>query len=168
MAKGNGVVVVNRDNARQVWGYISGTPKPGTVMQLKAGTADSAGRFTYEAYNRDDDAERPLGAIFILDLDYTQGKTRDDAYASGDFAPLWPAVPGDEYNLLLKNISGTGTGDEVSIGTILTIDDGTGKLIPSTGSSESPGSPEIEPFVSLEEETDVTADVHIHVQFTGY
>ena len=51
---------------------IDGTPKPGTVMTVKAATEPVAGKFTYEAYNRDADGN--LAEIAVLLEDELQGK----------------------------------------------------------------------------------------------
>ncbi len=161
MAEGN-AIVLHSDYGRKLEGYVSGTPKPGTVMQLKAGTAAKGGRFTYEVYNRDADGDRPKGPLFILDIDYYQGKTKDDAYVDGSRCFLWVPLPGDEFNMLVAK-AGTGTGDAIAIGDQFIVNNGDGLLIATTGSVES------EPFISLEAVTDVTATgTLVHVQYTGY
>ena len=169
MAKGNGIIVTPYPNGRKKSVIVSGTPKPGTIMQIQAGTAvDGNGHHTYEAYDRDADGDRPRGPFAVLLHDDKQGKTVNDAYVSGTLGEVYFPLPGDELNLLFKNISGTGTGDELDEGDIMIVDDGTGKLIRATGSSESPGSLECEPFIALEAVEDVTADTLVWSQFSGY
>ena len=57
----------------------------------------------------------------------------------------------------------SGTGDTFNIGDLMMVDDGTGKLLASSGS------PESEPFIMLETEaTALTEDELKHVYFTGY
>lgn len=167
MAMGNEIVLTPSRGVR-VEGIVSGTPKPGTVMQIQAGTSPVTGRFTWEAYNRAADAYRPQGPIAILDMDAEQGKLATDAYVSGTRGFLFIPWPGCELNCLLKDITGTGTGDEATVGINLTVDDGTGKLIKTAGSTEAPATLQVEPFIALEAEADVAADALIHVMFTGY
>jgi len=162
MAKGNGIIVSAEPRGKFLEGYVSGTPKPGTVMQIKAGVAPVGGRFTWEPYNRSADGERPQGPLAILLPDELQGKTVSDAYSDGDRCFLYVPIPGEELNVLVY-APGTGTADAQAIGDIYTVDDGTGMLIKTTGT------PEIEPFVCLESVSDVTADgTLVHVMYTGY
>lgn len=152
MARGNTIIVTAEPKGHREWGYIASgeTPKPGTILQMQVATAIKGGKHTYEIYNADADGGRPKGPFFILLEDELQGKTVDDAYAAGDFAPLYIPVHGEEYNLLLLNI--TGTADDHTKGEILIIDDTTGKLI-ATAST-----PEDEHAILLETVTDPTAD----------
>lgn len=136
---------------------VYGTPKPGTIMQLKANTAMSNGMFTYEVYAPGTDGEQ-RGCPILLE-DNLQGKLHSDAYVSGSIGRIyWPAN-GEEFNLLYGDVSGTG--DDHYVGEIMMVDTGTGKLITTTGS------PEREPFVCLEAATDPTADAWLLTKFVG-
>ncbi len=148
--KGNDILL-NCDRSRRMEGVASGTLKPGQIVQIKAATAAANGRFTFEAYNRDADGNRPQGPHFVVDIDELQGKTATDSYADGDRVFVYPPRAGDELNLLVS-AAGTGTGDAIAIGDILIVVDGTGLLIQTTGS------PEVEPFMALEAATDVDSD----------
>ena len=44
---GTNVIVVTSPNGRKIEGIISGTPKPGTWMQIKPSVAPINGRFTW-------------------------------------------------------------------------------------------------------------------------
>ena len=79
MARGNEIVLTS-PYGRKMEGIIDGTPKPGTIMQIKAATAAVGGRLTWEVYNRDATGNRPQGPIAVLDIDHLQGRTADDAY----------------------------------------------------------------------------------------
>lgn len=127
---------------------ISGTPKPGTVMTLVAATAAVASRFTYIGATPGGDGQRCTIAVLLEDSN--QGKTYADAYADGDQGFLYFPLPGDELNMLLQDVAGTG--DDFAIGDLLIVDNGTGKLIATTGT------PESEPFQLLEAATNPTAD----------
>lgn len=160
--KGNEILISAEPNGRFLEGIVYGTPKPGTCMQIKAATEMVNGRFTWEVFNADADGNQRLVAVLLPDA--LQGKTFDDAYASGDRCFLYCPLPGDELNMLVTDIN-TGTSDTFAIGDLLMIDDGTGKLIDTTGS------PESESFICLETYADPTStqtDFWLHCMFTGY
>lgn len=144
--------IIVSPNPRGVFleGIINGTPKPGTCVSQK-----SDGE--YEAWNGGADGERDLVAILLEDR--LQGGTVDDAYVSGTRCYMYVPAAGEEFLMLLANIAGTG--DAFAIGDKLIIDDGTGKLIATTGS------PEMEPFKVREAQTALTADTLVLCQYTG-
>lgn len=158
MASGNEIIVSANPRGVFLEGIVDGTPKPGTIMQIKAATAAVNGRFTWEVFDAGADGDQRLIAVLLPDS--LQGKTASDAYVDGDRCFLYVPAPGEELNVLVADISGTG--DDWAIGDLLIVDDGTGKLIATTGS------PESEPFIGLEAVTDPTADHLLHVMYTGY
>lgn len=126
MAKGLSVLVSADCDGKRGEGIISGTPKPGTHVELVPTTAPVSGRFTYRAVTRANGAK---GQVTVLLEDSLQGKTRDDAYVTGTRCFLyWPRA-GDEMNLLLREQVGTGTGGETNIGDLLAIEKTTGELM---------------------------------------
>lgn len=162
MARGNRIVVSSEPKGHFMEGYIASgeTPKPGTIVQRDATVALKGGRHTYKIYNRDADGNLPQGPYYVLMEDYLQGKTPSDAYAEGERCFLYCPLAGDELNLIVGNIAGTA--DDHALGEILMVDDGTGKLIVTTGT------PESEVAVLLEAITDPTADTLAWVQWTGH
>jgi hypothetical protein len=165
MALGNEIVVTAnpKGNFRQV--KIDGTPKPGTILTPKPGaTIDANGIQEYEPAGVSTGLMTADGTripIAILLSDDYQGKTAADAYVDGNMATVYFPIAGDELNVLFLNE--TGTADDVVAGTtLLIVDDGTGKVIPTAGS------PEAEPFLALESYTDPTADKLLHVLYTSY
>lgn len=170
MAKGNEIIVSANPRGVFLEGIIDTAEKPGTIMQRK-NVALSGGRFTYQVYNpADGDGSKPKSALAVLLPDQLQGKTAEDAYTAGARGFLYVPAAGEQLNVLWKNITGTGTGDETNIGDPLTVDAGTGKVILASGSSESPTAAnlKISPFSALEALTDVTADTLLWVEYTGY
>lgn len=152
------IILVTPERGVREEGTISGTPKPGTVMQIEAGTAAINGRFTWEVYNVTADGDKAMIAVLLAsNLD---GRLVTDAYADGDRAFLYFPVMGEILNMLVADVSGTG--DDHTIGEIFMVDDGTGKLIATTGSVES------EPFQCLEVSIDPTADALLECRYTGY
>lgn len=160
MSVHNSIVLTADPKGKFMEGFISGTPKPGTVVQFKSGVAAQGGRRTFEVYNRDADGDRPKGPLWVLLNNYFTGKGPTDAYVDGERCWLYCPLPGDELKLLLKNIAGTG--DSFAFGDILMVDDGTGLLIDTTGT------PETEPFMLMEDVAAITADTLAHVIFSGF
>ena len=168
MARGNEILVSANPKGFYEECVISGTPKPGTVMELKKATAVIGGRWTFEPAGTTAAVGANLGmaadgdrlAIAVLLPDQLQGKIATDAYADGDRGFLYYPVSGEELNMLLENQSGTA--DDFIIGSKLIVDDGTGKLLISASTVES------EPFMCLEAITDMAADTLAWCKYTGH
>lgn len=160
MAKGNEIVVTGEPRGRFLEGIIEGTPKPGTVMQIKAATEPVGGRHTWQVYDRAGDGYPSM--IAILKEDHMQGKTATDAYVTGTRGFLYIPLPGDDLNMIIKDISGTA--DDYAIGDILEVDDGTGKLQDAAAGT---GFYLRKPFVLMETITDPAADYLAWVMYTG-
>ncbi len=165
MASGNKIIVTPNPNGVFFEGRITGTPKPGTVMEIDWSEAISNGRFTWEPYGTTGaDGIRGVAAdgdrriIAVLLEDEQQGKIATDAYVTGDVGFMYVPLAGEELNMLIEDVGGTG--DDLRVGDIMMVDDGTGKLL-ETSSAES------EPFVVLEALTDPVADTLIHCLYTG-
>lgn len=158
MSSHNKIVLSGQPMGRFLEGIVSGTPKPGQMLQIKAATEPVGGRHTWEVFNGAADGEQTLVAI-LCENDFL-GKGPTDAYADGERCKLYCPIPGDELQVLLENIAGTG--DYFAIGDKLMVNDGTGKFIATTGS------PESEPFIVLETVAAITADTLCHVIFTGH
>lgn len=167
MARGQCILVNGTDtySGKFSEGFIASgeTFYPGMIVQKDPTVALKGGRHTYKIYNRDADGDQPAGAFWVVLEDAYQGKTMEDAYAASTgqirvfvYCPL----PGDELNLLIANL--TGTGDDHSAGEILIVDDGTGKLIATTGS------PETEVAMLLESITDPTEDTLAWCEWSGH
>lgn len=146
---------------------VSGTPKPGTHMEIVPSTADQQGRFTYRARGTTFSNDGSRGPLIILNVDSEQGKTRDDAYVTLTRGFLhWP-LPGEEFNLLARDQPGTGTLGIENIGDRLEVDSATGMLQPY-GTEGSTGQHTSGPYILRERRgVDVTTNVHIYVQCTG-
>lgn len=161
MARGNCIIVSSEPQGKFMEGYIATgeTPKPGTILQRDPTVALKGGRHTYKIF-AGSDGENPLGPLYILLNDYLRGGDVATAYAAGDRCFLYTPVAGEEFNLLVKNIDGTG--DDHALGEKLMVDGGTGMLIATTGT------PENEPFQLLEAITDPTADTLAWVIYSGH
>lgn len=143
---------------------ISGTPSPGTVMELVPSTAAQGGRFTYRACTRNDGAK---GGIAVLLEDGLQGKTVDDAYVSGTRGFLYWPVAGEELNMLLRDPVGTGTTNSTNIGDLLEVDGATG-MLQAVGSGGPTGAHVSSPFMLLEHlGVDLTENTLVRVKYLG-
>ena len=164
MPRGNSIIVTAEPRGRRKWVKIDGTPKPGTIMTPKPATAiDANGNIEMEPAGTSAgimaaDGDRIPVAVLLEDS--RQGKTVSDAYVDADLGEVYYPLPGEELNVLFLNQSGTAD-DVINGTTLLIVDDGTGQVIPTTGT------PESEPFLALESITDPTADQLVHVLFTG-
>lgn len=153
----NTIIVSQEPRGRMFDGYVSGTPKPGTVMQM-TNAAEVGGLNTYAVYDRAADGAASLGPIIVLLEDHLQGKGISDAYENGKLGHFYVPLPGDELLMIIGDVSGTA--DTHAKLEELMVDDGTGELIAVTGT---PGQI---PFILLEALTAPLADVHALVQKT--
>lgn len=155
-------------------GYLDGTPRPGVVMQPKAGGTVIGGRNTWEVYNQAADGVRGIIAVLLpdflhgqalavqdqTDLDDVGGD--DEQFVTGSHIHMYVPIAGEEMNVRVA-LAGTGTGDSIAIGDKFMVDDGTGLLIAVTGSEESA------PFIAMEAVADVKATgTMVRCMYTGY
>lgn len=158
MAKGNEIIVSANPRGVFMEGTLEGALKPGVLVEIKATALDGSGRPTFRAYQPGTDGVRKIPIVLLPDVN--QGKLATDAYADGDHCFCYVPVAGEELNMLLQDVSGTG--DAHAVGETLIADSGTGKLIATTGT------PESEPFQLLEAVAAPTADTLAHCIYTGY
>ncbi len=120
-------------------GIISGTPKPGTIMTLKAGVAPQGGRFTYEPYETASGADGDPRMQAVLLEDHLQGKTFSDAYVSGTRCFMYVPISGEEMNILLSGEGTSGSANVFTIGERLKVEHASGHLIAEgTSANQSP------------------------------
>jgi hypothetical protein len=162
MSRGNCIVLTAEPRGEFVEGIVGAglTPKPGTAMQIDHSVGLIGGVHTWKLYDRAADGDRPLGPIIILRENYLYGGDMTTAYAAGQRAYGYIPLAGDQLNLLLGDVSGTG--DAHTIGEQLTIDDGTGVFIVTAGT------PEIEPAVLCEAVAAPTSDTLAWCRWSGY
>jgi hypothetical protein len=135
--RGNEIVLTGSEYGKRIEGTLSGATYPGQIVTAKAGTF-VGGRGIWQAATFTNPAASggrgPAWAV--LDLDALQGGSETQQYADGARCFLQFALPGDEFNLLVKNIAGTG--DHFAIGDVLMVEHTSGKLIAATGSPTGP------------------------------
>lgn len=154
MARGNCTIITANPKGQTEEGYVATgqTFFPGMIVQRDYSVALKGGRWTYTVYNRDADGDMPAGGWWVVTekLNAMVGKPMSESYAAGARVEVYSPRNGEELNLLVENLAGTG--DDHAIGEILIPNDGTGKLIATTGT------PEVEVAVLQEAITDPTAD----------
>ncbi len=161
MAKGNNIIVTAQPRGVRIEGYkIAGTPKPGVAMQIDVSEAEVGGRFAWEVFDQDFDAQQSLIAILLHDD--LRGQISTTAYVAGERCFMYCPLPGEEMNILLQDVAGTT--DDHAVGERLIVDDGTGKFLATTGTATDKS----EPFILLEVVTDPVADTLVRAMFTGY
>lgn len=155
----NTIVVSENPRGRYFEGIINGTPLPGTVVQLDLAVAPIEGKHTYEVANIVANGSSPNGPIIVVVEDALQGKGILDAYVTGTQCRFYIPQPGDEL-LMIKVDEDPGAPE---VGDVLMVQDATGLLLISTVTGIVS-----EPFVTLENLADPSADVLIHTMFSGY
>lgn len=163
MSLGNRIILTP-DRGVPVEGFhTSGeTFYPGMIAQIDPTVTSQGNKLAWKVYDRGADGDRPAGPHIVITEDLLQGKTISDAYDTTSGTRLFGFIPwaGCQLNLLFKNVSGTA--DDVAAGDLFIVDDGTGKVIVTTGS------PECEVAMALEAVTDPTADTLVHSIWSGH
>lgn len=161
--RGTRIVVTSNPQGKFGRGFVKTgqTFYPGMAVQIDPSVALISGVHTYKIYDRAADGDRPLGACWIVTEEFLAlvGKTASDSYSAGEMASFYSPMKGEEMNLLLADVAGTG--DDHALAEELMIDDGTGKFIATTGS------PQTNAAVLLEAITDPTADTLAWAQWSG-
>lgn len=121
MASGTEIVCQADPKGTFLEGIVSGTPKPGTWMEIVPGVAPVNGRYTWRARTAQHGVKR---LNVILREDHLQGKTASDAYVSGTRCFLYVPQEGEELNALIQYQAGTGTSADDDIGERLEINYG--------------------------------------------
>lgn len=124
-------------------------------MQLVAGTLQSNGRGTWQVSQLTTGAKQlPLA---ILLEDDNQGAIFSTAYVSGTRCRMYVPIGGEEINMLLGDVSGTG--DIVTIGDLFGIETATGKIKANSSYTSTP-------FQAMESLAALTADAWVYCQVT--
>lgn len=154
----NSIIVSNDPRGRVIEGWLKTgfTPKPGTIMEL-TNDAPVNGWNYFKPFSGSTGTRTTLYVLLENDL---LGRAPTEAYLDSEAIKMYVPLPGDEVQVLIKNLEGTA--DDHPVGEKLIVDTVTGKLVVTTGS------PESEPFELLEAVTDPTADVLALARCTGF
>lgn len=164
MARGNEIIVTADPKGQFDEFYVAAgeTWYPGMIVQKDPSVALIGGRHTGKIYNRDADGDRPAGSFWVVTnlLQAMVGQGPTASIGAGQKCTVYSPRAGEELNLLVANLAGTG--DDHALGAILMVDDGTGKLVATTGS------PETEVAQLQEAITDPVADTLAWCQWSGH
>ncbi len=159
MAKGNRIVLSPDPQGIKLEGTLTTACKPGQVMEVDPLVLSMTnGRPNYRIYQSGTDGKRAM--MVVANVNMFTGGLATDAYAAGDHGYFYVPQAGEEMNMLLGDI--TGTGDPHTYRDILIVQSSTGKLITTTGS------PTSEPFILLETLAALTTDTLAWCFYTGY
>ncbi len=161
--KGTDILINGNDpHGRFVEGIISGAAcAPGMCMEVVPATEPVNGRFTYRVCTAGTVGDRR--PVIVLLEDSLQGVvaslTGANVFTAGARCRLYYPQPGDELNMLVKNLSGTA--DTHAIGDLLMVDiaAATGKLLVQGSASQ------YAPFQLMETSVALTADALLACQF---
>lgn len=164
MARGN-EIIVTADPKGQFDEMIvkSGqTFYPGMIVIKDFSVALVGGRHTAKIYDSGTDGLMPAGAFWVVTnlIAALFGKLVSDSIAAGERFMGYSPRAGEELNLLLIDV--TGTGDDHTVGEKLVVDDASSKLIAFTGT------PNTVVAALKETVTDPTADTLAWCEWTGY
>lgn len=160
---GNNIILTPEPRGRRTEGVAAVDLLPGTVVQVKTAVAPDAGnRLTFEPYNTV--ASGVPKIIAIVDANWLEGQTADTTILAGKRVFVYYPLPGDELNMLVDDVAGTGATSDFAIGDPLMVQDGTGLLI--DGALGTLGY--AQPFEVQETYNDMVGDTRLHVKFTGY
>lgn len=157
--RGQKVIITADPKGLFLEGLVSGTPKPGTLMEPSA-FFTSGGRHTYRVYQPGTDGYKQ--AVIVLLEDDLQGKLITDAYVDGTRGRFYCPVMGEELNMLFGDVAGTA--DDWTAGAYATADSGTGKLVAAAGSDAD----HMKPFQILVSVVDPAADFLAPCMYTGH
>jgi hypothetical protein len=154
MARGQEIIVSSEPRGVFDEGVIDDTSKPGTLMEMVPNAAFVGGRPTWRASSH---AAGAKGPVVVLLPDQLQGKTATDAYVAGTRCFLYWPVAGENLNLLLGDVAGTG--DIVTQGDLFGSTT-TGKIIRNSSYTSAP-------FQAMESLAAATADALVWVKYLG-
>lgn len=128
--RGSKIIVTADPRGLRTEGTITDTSKPGTHMEIVPATAPVGGRFSWRCASTTSVASAGAKSPKVILLEnWVVGKIYSDAYAANERCFLYYPNAGDELNLILGDVSGTGDA-AVAIGDFFGIDPTTtpGKL----------------------------------------
>src|SRR5438132_6780507 len=112
MSRGNETIVSSNPRGVFEEGYVKATLtfQPGIVVEIDPTVALVNGEHTYKYATPGADGGIPKGPYWIVTnlLNALVGKTMSDTYAAGSRVSLYSPMPGEQLNLLLLDVAGTG------------------------------------------------------------
>ncbi len=146
MSRGSGIILSSNPKGVFLSGIAGDTSKPGTIMQVALATERIGNNFTYIASAPGTDGYKVLCAVMIESSKF--GLSVGTAAVSGQLIEMYVPASGEDINVLVGEVAGTG--NSYAIGDKLIIDAEDGLLVPFTGS------PQDTPFIMMETLTQVS------------
>jgi hypothetical protein len=134
--RGSKIIVSSEPQGKFLEGVIGDTSKPGTKMQIQAGTALQSGRLTF-VHAAPGATGDPAPTMILLEDDF-QGFTANagigsilpgPAYVAGTRCRVYCPIVGEVMNVLCEAATGTGSLNSFTIGGRLVADNATGTYI---------------------------------------
>lgn len=154
MALGSTIIVSADPQGKFLEGIITDTSKPGQCVEIVPAVAPVGGRHSLRASSHADGAKGP---VIVLLEDDLQGFGMTTAYVSGSRCRAYTPIMGEELNMLLGDVAGTG--DSVAIGDLFGVANG-GKIKRNSSYASAP-------FQALEALAALTADTLVWCFYLG-
>lgn len=154
-----GTEIIVSSDPKGVFGecIISGTPKPGVLMEMTTAALIS-GRPTMQVAQR---ASGAKGPVCILLPDRLQGQLHSTAYVTGARGFVYWPVAGEDLNLLLGDVAGTGCVEDTAVADLFGVETLTGKILANSAFGSAP-------FQAMEARHGfITADSWLFVKYIG-
>lgn len=162
--RGSDIVLPSDPRGMYLEGYAGEALSPGQIVNIKRGVKLRDGNaFTWEAYDGAGGVGSSTGSgsdgnglLAVVNIDFLQGKSATDAYASGDRVFLYVPYAGEMINIMVDSSVGS-----IEIGDTLKPKNGDGTL------QEASSSDSYIPFQSAEEDGSISSDTLIACIATG-
>jgi hypothetical protein len=147
--RGNSIILTSNPKGVFLEGIIDDTSKPGTMMEITPTTGPTGGRPHFRHYQPSADGDPRMVAVLLEDD--LQGFPATTAYVAGSRCRIYVPLPGEEMNVLVRDIAGTG--DTHTIGDRFEPGHADGKLIVQSTSAN------VGTFTAMETVPAPTADM---------
>ncbi len=131
MAKGNKIVIAAEPHGHFEDVIVDGALYPGMCVEMTPATEPVNGRFHYRVATPGTDGYP--SEVCVLCEDELQGVADTVAYTDGRYGRVYYPLPGEEINVLVKDL--VGTGDTHAIGDLFEIENASGLAIASTAAA---------------------------------
>lgn len=154
MAKGNEIILSAYPQGKFMEGTITDTSSPGMCVEIVPATAMIDGRPSFRARSLTAGA---IGPVAVLLPDSMQGKLATDAYVANTRCFVYYPMAGEELNMLVGDVAGTG--DTIAIGDLYGVNND-GKLKANSSYASAP-------FEAMEASAALTADKLVWFKYNG-
>ena len=122
---GTQIIISTEPQGKFIEGIVSGTPKPGTFMEVVPAVARTQAGWKWRASTKT--TGNPRNIVVLLE-DKLQGKIYSDAYEDATKCFLYRPTGGEIIHGLVLDVAGTGSTDIHAVGDLMAINNA-GKLV---------------------------------------